>query len=96
MLLQLHREQYSAERMTLVVLGGQTLEQLQQWVEDLFSAVPSGRGLQPTYFDAGMPYQVTHHFLDMVRLHPFVHRRLACQNALAIATCVEAQDAQKA
>lgn len=45
--------------MTLVVLGGQTLDELRQWVEELFSAVPNGRGLQPTYFDAGMPYQVT-------------------------------------
>lgn len=54
----LHREQYSAERMTLVVLGGQSLDELAQWAEELFSAVPSGRGLQPTYFDAGMPYQV--------------------------------------
>ena len=44
--------------MTLVVLGGQTLDELEQWVEELFSAVPNGRGLQPTYFDAGMPYQV--------------------------------------
>lgn len=45
--------------MTLVVLGGQPLDELEEWVETLFSAVPSGRGLQPTYFDAGMPYKVS-------------------------------------
>lgn len=65
--------------MTLVVLGGQTLDQLQQWVEDLFSAVPNGRGLQPTYFDAGMPYQVTlTFFFDTAMPATFVHETLAC------------------
>lgn len=44
--------------MSLVVLGGQPLEELQHWVTDLFSSVPSGNGPRPTYFDAGMPYRV--------------------------------------
>ena len=44
--------------MSLVVLGGQPLDKLQHWVADLFSAVPSGKGPRPTFFDAGMPYKV--------------------------------------
>ncbi|KAL3144870.1 hypothetical protein ABBQ38_001970 [Trebouxia sp. C0009 RCD-2024] len=56
-LVKYYRQQYSAERMSLVVLGGQPLEELQHWVTDLFSSVPSGKGPRPTYFDAGMPYK---------------------------------------
>lgn len=41
-----------------MVLGGQPLDKLQHWVTDLFSAVPSGKGPRPTFFDAGMPYKV--------------------------------------
>ena len=52
------RQHYSAERMSLVVLGGQPLDELQDWVTDLFSSVPSGKGPRPTFFDAGMPYKV--------------------------------------
>ena len=44
--------------MSLVVLGGQGLDELEQWVSDLFSAVPSGKGDRPTFFEAGMPYKV--------------------------------------
>lgn len=55
------RQQYSAERMSLVVLGGQELDELEQWVSELFSAVPAGKGARPTFFGAGMPYQVHPH-----------------------------------
>ena len=41
-----------------MVLGGQGLDELEQWVSDLFSAVPSGKGDRPTFFEAGMPYKV--------------------------------------
>ena len=44
--------------MSLVVLGGQSLDELQDWVTDLFSSVTSGKGPRPTFFDAGMPYKV--------------------------------------
>lgn len=37
--IRFHREQYSANRMKLVVLGRESLKQLQDWVEDLFSGV---------------------------------------------------------
>ncbi|EFN52789.1 hypothetical protein CHLNCDRAFT_138430 [Chlorella variabilis] len=55
-LLQYYREQYSAERMNLVVLGGEDLDVLQQWVEELFSAVPGGRGPRPQYGHVGPPF----------------------------------------
>ena len=41
-----------------MVLGGQELDELEHWVSDLFSSVPSGKGARPTFFGAGMPYQV--------------------------------------
>ena len=56
-----------------MVLGGQTLDELEQWVEELFSAVPNGRGLQPTYFDAGMPYQVI-----LASVRPMPHDNTSC------------------
>ncbi|KAL4440115.1 hypothetical protein ABPG75_003116 [Micractinium tetrahymenae] len=56
-LLKYYREQYSAERMNLVVLGGEDLDTLQQWVEELFSGVPGGRGPRPQYGSAGPPYE---------------------------------------
>ncbi|KAL0048825.1 hypothetical protein WJX82_000128 [Trebouxia sp. C0006] len=59
-LVQYYRQQYSAERMSLVVLGGQELDELEQWVSDLFSTVPAGKGARPTFFGAGMPYQGGH------------------------------------
>lgn len=56
-LLRYYKEQYSAERMNLVLLGGEPLDTLQQWVEELFSAVPGGRGPRPQYGSAGFPYE---------------------------------------
>lgn len=52
------RQQYSAERMSLVVLGGQPLDTLQGWVSQRFSAVPAGRGPRPVFSRAGPPFQV--------------------------------------
>ena len=52
------RGQYSAERMNLVLLGGEPLDTLQAWAEELFSAVPGGRGPSPTFHDAGFPFEV--------------------------------------
>lgn len=37
--MRFHREQYSANRMKLVVLGRESLDQLQDWVEELFAGV---------------------------------------------------------
>ena len=44
--------------MTLAVLGGQDLDQLQAWVVQLFDSVPSGRGDKPSFTDAGLPFEV--------------------------------------
>eukprot|EP00512_Aurantiochytrium_limacinum_P014203 CAMPEP_0171572964 /NCGR_PEP_ID=MMETSP0961-20121227/4470_1 /TAXON_ID=87120 /ORGANISM="Aurantiochytrium limacinum, Strain ATCCMYA-1381" /LENGTH=1056 /DNA_ID=CAMNT_0012127979 /DNA_START=31 /DNA_END=3198 /DNA_ORIENTATION=- len=48
-LLQFHQEHYSANRMRLVVLGRESLEQLQEWVTDLFSPIPNTRIPPPSY-----------------------------------------------
>ena len=55
-LLRHYKEQYSAERMNLVVLGGESLEVLQQWVVEKFSPVPSERGARPRYDAFGYPF----------------------------------------
>lgn len=54
-LLKHYKGQYSAERMNLVVLGGQPMETLESWVKEKFSAVPSGRGHKPEYAVHGPP-----------------------------------------
>lgn len=51
------RGQYSAERMALAVLGAQPLPELEEWVRELFAAVPSGAGPRPTFPTAGSPYE---------------------------------------
>jgi secreted Zn-dependent insulinase-like peptidase len=53
-----YQQHYSAERMTLVILGAEPLDVLQSWAADLFSAVPSGRGCRPTFEHAGPPFKV--------------------------------------
>jgi secreted Zn-dependent insulinase-like peptidase len=55
---QYYKQQYSAERMALVVLGGQPLEELEQWVGELFGGVPGGLGPRPSFSGQGMPFQV--------------------------------------
>jgi nardilysin len=57
-LLDYYRRQYSAERMALVVLGGQPLAQLREWVEQLFGAVPSGLGPRPDFSATPPPFEV--------------------------------------
>lgn len=54
-----YTQQYSAERMNLVLLGGETLDELETWVRDEFRGVPGGRGPRPSYADAGFPFQVS-------------------------------------
>ncbi|KFM22670.1 Insulin-degrading enzyme [Auxenochlorella protothecoides] len=52
-----YTQQYSAERMNLVLLGGETLDELEAWVRDEFRGVPGGRGPRPSYAEAGFPFQ---------------------------------------
>jgi predicted Zn-dependent peptidase len=46
--------------MSLVVLGGQPVQQLEAWVREAFEAVPQGIAGPPASFEsAGKPFQVT-------------------------------------
>ncbi|NOH70710.1 insulinase family protein [Vibrio pectenicida] len=51
-----YQEKYSADLMTLVVLGPQPLDELEQWVKDKFSSIPnrglSGKSIDVAYLDA--------------------------------------------
>lgn len=49
--IRFYDEQYSANRMKLVVLGREPLDELQSWTEELFSAVPN-KNLKPNHWDA--------------------------------------------
>jgi hypothetical protein len=51
-------KQYSAERMSLVVLGGEDLDTQEQRVRALFGGLPHGKGPRPSFKEAGMPYKV--------------------------------------
>ena len=54
-LLDHYQTQYSAERMNLVVLGGEPLDVLEGWVRQKFVAVRSGKGPRPRYTHCGFP-----------------------------------------
>ena len=41
-----------------MLLGGEPLETLEQWVKELFLAVPSGRGPRPAFGHLSRPYTV--------------------------------------
>ncbi len=58
MVWSVRRQHYSAERMSLVVLGGQDLDALAGAVQRLFSAVQAGRGPRPEFSSAGRPFKV--------------------------------------
>ena len=47
-LIKFYRTHYSADQMALVVLGSQSLDQLQQWITPMFSAVPKRAITPPT------------------------------------------------
>lgn len=51
------RQKYSAERMALVVLGGDSLDTLEGWVRQLFAMVPSGKGPKESFKGMPQPYQ---------------------------------------
>lgn len=53
-----YRRHYSAERMSLVVAGGQPLDELQEWVAALFAGVPGGKGQRPTFDNCPQPFEV--------------------------------------
>ena len=55
-LLQHYAEQYSAERMNLVVIGAQPLSVLESWVCEKFSSVLGGKGVRTSYKEFGKPF----------------------------------------
>jgi len=55
-ILDFYAAQYGAERMTLVVVGGQALAELAAAVGAAFGAVPSGVGPPPDHAASGAPY----------------------------------------
>ena len=57
LLLKYHKSAYSAERMSLVVLGAEDLATLERWVRELFSAVPCGLGPPVSFSGQGKPYE---------------------------------------
>lgn len=63
-LIEFYKRYYHAPRMALSVIGNQSLDQLQAWVEEKFSAIP-GEGepyqpfSEPLILDAELPIQLT-------------------------------------
>jgi secreted Zn-dependent insulinase-like peptidase len=56
-LLEHYRAQYSAERMKLVILGGEPLATLAAWAAELFGGVAGGRGPRPSYAAEGAAFE---------------------------------------
>ncbi|KAG1662577.1 hypothetical protein FOA52_003956 [Chlamydomonas sp. UWO 241] len=61
-ILKHYEKHYSAERMCLCVLGGESLDTQEDWVRSLFEGLPSGKGPRPDFVDAGMPYKGRHFY----------------------------------
>ena len=51
------RQHYSAGRMCLAVLGGESLEELQQLVMELFSGLPTDEPAMPSFQHCGQPFE---------------------------------------
>mmetsp|Transcript_29851 Transcript_29851/g.97207 ORF Transcript_29851/g.97207 Transcript_29851/m.97207 type:complete len:1027 (-) Transcript_29851:78-3158(-) len=51
-----YEEHYCAERMSLVVLGAEPLDELESWVSELFANVRTGGGSPPRFDSAGPPF----------------------------------------
>ncbi|MEW5302568.1 MAG: hypothetical protein WDW38_002287 [Sanguina aurantia] len=52
-----YKQQYCAERMSLVVLGGESLDALQAMVSEAFTGLPTGLGPRPSFAGIGPPFQ---------------------------------------
>ena len=55
-LLDFHRQWYSSNIMNLVLISKHSLEQLEQWVVELFSAVPNKNVIVPDLSQPKMPF----------------------------------------
>lgn len=54
-LLAFHREYYSANLMTLVIVGQESVDQLEAWAREFFSGVPNTNANKPTWSETGLP-----------------------------------------
>jgi len=60
-LIEFHKRYYSANRMRLVVLGRDDLDTLEEWVSELFAAIPNTNADPPSYGpNAGHPISEQH------------------------------------
>lgn len=55
-----------------MLLGGEPLDILEQWVKELFLAVPSGRGPRPAFDHLGRPYTVWNSFWKPLDIQIFL------------------------
>lgn len=55
-LIKFHKEHYSAERMCLTVLGGHPLDDMENWIKELFMPIANGLGPSPSFHHFKMPY----------------------------------------
>ncbi|KAL8865692.1 MAG: hypothetical protein Q9174_006752, partial [Haloplaca sp. 1 TL-2023] len=72
--IQFHDRQYSANRMKLVVLGRQNLDEMEDWVGDLFAGVVN-KDLPPNRWDGVQPYSEKE-LLTQVFAKPVMDTRL--------------------
>lgn len=56
-LVQHFEDNYSAERMNLVVIGGEPLPILQEKIIELFGKIPTGKGPRPSFKHVGRPFE---------------------------------------
>lgn len=70
-----------------MLLGGEPLDTLEQWVKELFLAVPSGCGPRPAFGHLPRPYMVQHfHLLSLLALLACLQRMLAMHLAARMAS----------
>ena len=55
-LMKHYKSNYSAERMNLVVIGGENLETMKEWVIERFCQIPCGKGPRTRYDSFGGPF----------------------------------------
>ena len=72
--IQFHNKHYSANRMKLVVLGRESLDELESWVGELFAGVQD-KDLPPNRWDGVQPYS-DNEFLTQIFAKPVMDSRL--------------------
>lgn len=78
-LVDYYRKQYSAERMALVLVGGQGLDALERAARDCFAGVPSGRGPRPSHASEGYPFVAGPRFYCLPAVRQGHHLQLTFQ-----------------